>query len=159
MFYAINILSWVKGVLCVSGYSAFDARGVSVIDHGSITFPDVFRDTGEYNITTGMFTCSIPGFYWFSATIGYNTSLQNSLREYNGTSCYFLFNDSEYLQLVAFFASSTVSFVAAMSEGDQLRIGHCYNTTNIANDSKTHFSGMLIRTFDDIEGKACSGDI
>lgn len=97
-----------------------------------------------------MFTSQTTGLYWFSATIGVNTSA--IFTDNNGTSCFFLVNgEYEYLEIVPFMALGTASFELALEEGVQISIGHCDDTRLIANSATTHFSGMLIRTFDEID--------
>ena len=134
---------------CFAGTSAFLARGVSVI-HGSefIAFPQVmFNDGGDYNKSTGVYTCRISGQYSISAGIGKPTTQTNFIK------CFLKLNGVEQLQMYSYTydandvndgISSTVSGAFRLKQGDLVQIGRCSHQNLFHNGELTYFSVVLI---------------
>lgn len=91
-----------------------------------------------------MFTCRIPGQYWFSATI---TKLYNSNEQ--EMYCFITINDSNWLSMYNNNPSHASYSVSAsggvhLKRGDRIRVGDCNHSNAIYASTDTHFSGMLI---------------
>jgi len=136
-----------------AGSSAFSATHVDVVpDTGSfpdIRFPNVILNTGgDYNTDTGVFTCRIPGLYWFSATIGkhwgVNVDLVSCHIRLNGWMKIYLYADPHADNALDGY-TSTGSVAFQLQTGDRVHVGYCSNEKSIDNSDLTHFSGMLVR--------------
>jgi len=128
-----------KSYLFVSGTSAFAAQSNYIINTNDVRFTRIrFNEGNDYNATTGVFTCRIPGIYWFSATLSGNS----------GWYCYFLLNRVHKLY-IAFPGGNwdigSVSEVFRLSHGDRVQVGHCSSPGNIRSDSANSFSGVLVK--------------
>ena len=138
----------------VLGSSAFLATGVAVIPgtcwYSQIRFPRVELNTGgDYSGTTGVFTCRVPGMYWFSATIMKLNDVDVDLMTYD-----ILLNSNYIIRLhsnpvgdndkAAY--QMTGSVASHLTRGDRVS-AYCMNADKIDNTHHTHFSGMLVRPY------------
>ena len=132
-----------------AGSSAFSATHVAVISAtNNIRFPTSFLNTGgDYNTSTGMFTCRVPGLYWFSATIGKNYNVNVDFVPcwimLNGAGKIKLYTDPHGDDLDGY--TSTGSVALQLRTGDRVQVGSCNYPESISNSYITHFSGMLVR--------------
>ena len=132
-----------------AGRSVFLVAGVATINGTrDIKFPTVHYNEGnDYDPNTGVYTCRIPGTYWFSVSLG----KANGYNEY--IDCLILVNDSPKIGLVLILnydnnqSWKTVSGSGGfhLNKGDRVQVGDCTYQENIYNGYNTHFSGVLIR--------------
>jgi len=130
----------------VTGSSAFLATKVTVLgSSGNIAFPMIYyNEGGDYNNTSGVFTCRVPGTYWFAAGIGMVNQASMSIE------CRVLHNNQ--IRLHMYFntvntnagITSSVSGAFRLQHGDWVQVGQCYNADHIYSGDMTFFSGMLI---------------
>ena len=147
------MLVWVKRniVLCFSfsGTSLFTATGrVSISGTHDISFPSVLlNEGGDYDASSGVFTCRIPGQYWFAATI--TKAVFHGL---DTLYCYVMINQNYKLKMYtdptsdptpAYSMSASAGFHLKL--GDRVQVGNCNYYIYIINDLDTFFSGMLIK--------------
>jgi len=132
----------------VSGSSAFLANGVAVIPGaGYIRFPTVVLNTGgDYSSTTGVFTCRVPGLYWFTASL-----MKVNGIDVNLIACYIQLNGVPEIGLYGHPVDDkdgyllTGSLALQLTRGDRVQVGNCVFADKIYNSFSTHFSGMLVR--------------
>ena len=144
-------LCWVykKISLYYIGSSAFSAASVAVIPGtDNIRFPTVIINTGgDYNTGTGIFTCRVPGLYWFSATIGkyWNVNVDDVVCtiRLNGAQMFLLYTDPHGDDLDGYTSTGSVAF--QLRTGDRVQVGSCNHAESIRDSHMTHFSGMLVR--------------
>jgi len=132
-----------------AGRSVFFANRVATINGTrNIKFPDVrYNEGNDYDPATGVYTCRIPGTYWFSAALGKVSGHNNYI------DCYVLVNDGPIIRLMFILYDdnnklyNTVSGSGGfhLAKGDRVWVGGCTQPENIYNDYNTHFSGVLIR--------------
>jgi len=132
-----------------AGRSVFLANKVATINGTSnIKFPEVLYNEGnDYDSSTGVYTCRIPGTYWFSASLGKLSGYNNNI------NCYVLVNDIYKILLMFIlnddnknlFYTVSGSFGVHLNKGDRVQVGSCRHPENIFGDYRTHFSGVLIR--------------
>jgi len=146
----IYILNYTCTYCFHAGSSAFSATNVAVISGtNDIRFPAVILNTGgDYNTGTWMFTCRVPGLYWFSATIGkafgVNVDYAKCSIMLNGAQKIQLYTDPHGDNLNGY--SSTGSVALQLRSGDRVQVGECSNDAEkISPDFRTHFSGMLVK--------------
>ena len=134
-----------------SGNSVFLATGVAInTGTRTIRFPRVVHNEGnDYDPTTGVFTCRIPGSYWFSAALGNGVNVEDYLNcdivVNNSSQIWLLYHLTNEHNNAEYVVSGSAGFYLA--KGDIVQIGECYKQTaiNIYNDYMTYFSGVLIR--------------
>ena len=133
----------------IAGNSVFHAWGVATINGTrDIRFPYLHYNEGnDYDPNTGVYTCRIPGTYWFSASLG----KANGYTEY--INCYIYVNSSPKIWLIFVLDNDnkhsyfTVSGSGGfhLNIGDRVWVADCTHPENIYNNYSTHFSGVLIR--------------
>jgi len=133
-----------------TGSSAFSATDVAVIPGTTnIRFPSVIINTGgDYSSSTGVFTCRVPGLYWFSATIGKAYSIDVDFVPcwimLNGVLKIYMFTDPHGGEHDLGGYTSTGSVAFHLRPGDRVQVGRCTLADFIWNNESTHFSGMLV---------------
>jgi len=138
-------------ICLVSGSSAFHAYSVDVVPgtgrYLDIRFPNVELNTGgDYSSTTGVFTCRVPGLYWFTATLMKNWDVDVDL-----IACDIRLNGDKKIGLYADPVDDkdgyqmTGSLALRLTPGDRVQVGGCRNADKIHYSYGTHFSGMLVR--------------
>lgn len=113
-----------------------------------IRFPAVQLNTGgDYNSSSGVFTCRIPGLYWFSVSL---SKQYGPIVNYVG--CFFTINGSKKVYLYEDPTqdiegyTTTGSIAVHLNVGDRVYVGGCYNQPiPIWNYDATYFSGMLVK--------------
>jgi len=130
----------------IAGNSLFYAWGVATINGTrDITFPSLHYNEGnDYDPNTGVYTCRVPGTYWFSASLGKSAGVNDYIYCHilvNGRGTIFILdNDNNHSY---FTVSGSGGF--HLAKGDRVCVGGCGRQENIANYFNTHFSGILIR--------------
>jgi len=133
----------------IAGNSVFYAWGVATINGTSnIKFPYLHYNGGnDYDANTGVYTCRVPGTYWFSASLGKDTGYNESI------NCFVYVNGNPKVWLVFVLNNNnnnsyyTVSGSGGfhLAKGDVVWVAGCNQQENIDNNFNTHFSGVLIR--------------
>jgi len=147
------VLVWVKRniVLCFTfpGTSLFTATGrVTIPGTYDISFPTVLlNEGGDYDASSGVFTCRIPGQYWFAITLTKNYG-PNIDRVYcnvniNGNTAIQIYTDPQTDQSAAYSMSASAGFHLKL--GDRVQVGGCEFGDHILNSMTTFFSGILIK--------------
>jgi len=146
-----TLFKMMKVHCVVSGSSAFTAQRLRVLSNTeNVVFPNVIYNEGnDYNATSGVFTCRIPGIYWFSAT------LMNSQNDQSQNYCMFLLNGKSQVYVFVPRSSTggvetgTGSEVMRLNQGDRVQVGGCYQNDHFNSyDISNSFSGMLIKAND-----------
>ena len=133
----------------ISGTSLFTATGrVTIPGTANIRFPTVqLNEGGDYNVSTGVFTCRIPGQYWLSSTL---TKVSSSYVD--RVYCHVMINDIGMIQMytepitdqtAAYSMSASAGFHLRL--GDRVWVGDCLYPDHIYNTIGTFFSGILIK--------------
>jgi len=133
----------------ISGTSLFTATGrVTIPGTANIRFPTVQLNEGEdYNVSTGVFTCRIPGQYLIASTL---TKVYGD--NVDSVSCGVMINNSNRLQMytdpitderASYSMSASAGFHLRL--GDRVQVGDCWNQDHIYNSIETFFSGILIK--------------
>jgi len=132
-----------------AGRSLFFAYGGSTFNAtNNIIFRGILDNVGnDYDCSTGVYTCRIPGTYWFTASLGKFSFKGNLL-----INCFILVNDYAYVAMqsdLGNYNNSSVDTVSGsggmyLSKGDSVSVGRCKGLEHINNDFHTHFSGVLI---------------
>lgn len=143
-----------KGILrtvlmSILGSSLFNAWGAATISGTTnIRFPNIYvNEGGDYNVSSGVFTCRIPGQYWFSVTL-----TKPFLDSVDSIYCYMLVNGNWIILLytnpynddLAHY-EITASAGFHLKVGDRFQIGSCVDPEHIRNHIDTHISGFLIK--------------
>ena len=138
-----------NSITSIAGNSVFLARGVTTINGTrNIIFPHVtYNEGNDYDSSTGVYTCRIPGTYWFSASLGKRDGVNDFL------VCKILVNGSSKMGLAFkldndnnnsfYMVSGSGGFYLA--KDDRVWVGGCIHPENIFKGYITHFSGVLIR--------------
>jgi len=109
-----------------------------------LRFPEVALNEGnDYDPSTGVFTCRVPGTYWFSAALAkVQTSPDN-------VECIIMVNDGHTDNILMRSANNGVGSAAfLLKKGDLVRVGRCHNQDKLVTAqpaTHTYFSGVLIR--------------
>ena len=134
----------------VSGSSAFHASGIAFVPGSTwqeIRFTRVKLNTGgDYSSTTGVFTCRVPGLYWFTATLTKQWNV-----DVDFITCSIQLNGGEKIRLYGqpvddkggYQLSSSLAL--NLTPGDRVQVADCFNADKIRSSPYTHFSGMLVR--------------
>jgi len=136
-------------VLYQTGFSEFQAIGATTINSSrNILFRIAVNNNGDdYNPNTGVFTCRIPGFYWFSASlisVSATKSFSCSITVNSGIEL--LISSVNYGADAKFTVSG--SGVIMLSKAETVQVGICDNPQNIdAGTFASSFSGFLIRPY------------
>ena len=133
-----------------SGDSAFLAKhSAQIAGTRNLRFTSVTTNVGnDYDPSTGVYTCRIPGTDWIAAALGTSEGVVEN------TDSWILINGNLQLWIVWELNKSfqnitnpinTVEGYGAfhLNKGDRVQIGG--GTTNIAAYAHSHFSGFLIR--------------
>ena len=129
---------------------AFRIRGLYPSSSTDIRFQHIFVNLGDgYSSTTGIFTCSVPGLYWFSAALSKNAGVKvvggriNCSLKYNGKReidmyTAFVDDDKEGFPI-------TISVLLNLARGDRVQIGGCDSGSIFHDSVSSYFSGVLVR--------------
>jgi len=123
--------------------SAFSAYNLHLLANGrDVTFPDVYYNEGnDYDATSGVFTCRIPGVYRFSATI--LASADNFFDvcniKLNGNQKGFIYVPPN----AGHETTGVVNQVFKLRHGDRVHVG-CYFHLH-PNNSVNMFTGVLVK--------------
>jgi len=131
-----------------TGTSLFTAtHRFTVPGTDNIRFPSVLvNEGGDYNASTGVFTCRIPGQYWFALTITKTYAHVDYVScsiIINGTPKLRMYNDPLTDQPGTYSMSASAGFHLRL--GDRVWVGDCGNQDHIYNTFDTFFSGILIK--------------
>lgn len=120
---------------------------------GIITFTTVIlNEGGDYDASSGVFTCRIPGLYFFSATLGKTISISlidniSCWLHVNSSSKVWLYvNPIEYGQDFGYFSASA-SAALRLQKSDTVYLGGCTSFSNFYSIASS-FSGILIQPDD-----------
>jgi len=133
----------------ISGTSIFTATGrVTIPGTANIRFPIVeVNEGGDYNASTGVFTCRIPGHYWIASTLtktyGSNIGYVRCYVMINGIGKLIMYTDPVADETAAFSMSASAGFHLRL--GDRVQVGGCVNPDHFFNTADTFFSGILIK--------------
>ena len=135
--------------------SAFTAWGLQYIPNSrDIRFPTAhFNEGNDYNGTSGVFTCRIPGIYLFTVNLMkyYQTSDYDCYIMLNGSfkvRIYIAASSSSYANGVGSYETATSSEVFKLKQGDRVQVGLCGQSHDLAVsdvDAINTFSGVLIK--------------
>jgi hypothetical protein len=136
---------------CRDHIVAFHAYGISAGSTGSSvpTFPNTIINHGnDYDRSSGIFTCEVPGIYHFAVTL--------SIKDQDGsstTSCYLTINSGRKVQIYIHvylgdgkYAEypATATGVFHLSKGDTVKISDCEKYNRFYSDTSTIFMGFLV---------------
>jgi len=105
------------------------------------------NEGGDYNASTGVFTCRIPGQYWIAATItkAYRDNVGYVFCRVmiNGINKLSMYTDPVTDETALYSMSASAGFHLRL--GYRVQVGGCGNPDYIQNDLNTFFSGILIK--------------
>ena len=115
----------------------------------TIRFTHVITNIGgNYDTTTGVFTCQYPGLYVFAlhlVKLYDRDSVWCAIRK-NGSYLVYVFSDPDAASDGSY-SGGTNSVVVHLVRGDRVDIGDCSSIANIYvhNHGETSFSGFLLK--------------
>lgn len=127
--------------------SAFFAKGLEISDRiDVVTFTQVLlNEGGDYNSTTGVFTCRIPGLYFFSARIMKSSSSQLAYCNIYKNTTWIVHIETNHVTSDQWgYFSSSATFLDTLTTGDEVYIGSC-NAISSFYKPDCLFSGFLIQ--------------
>ena len=136
-------------MFAILGTSFFSAYGMLANPSTTyIRFPYVIvNEGGDYNASSGVFTCRILGMYWLATTLTKilqpNIGYIYCVVRINGSDMLQLYTDLVTDETAAYSMSASAGFHLRL--GDQVQVGDCANANYIYSDKRTHFSGFLVK--------------
>lgn len=136
----------------ISAFSGRDLSGTNT--SGVVTFTNVLlNEGGDYDASTGVFTCRIPGLYFFSATL---TKLRSSSSPVDLIYCWIYVNLINTVRIYtdptdddtdngSYSASASVAL--RLQRSDRVYLGGC-SPASYFSSPRSSFSGFLIQPDD-----------
>lgn len=131
--------------LCLDNRIAFSASYMSSGSAEDLIFSRVLVNYGNgYSSTTGRFTCTVPGLYFFSA------SLSKTQRVVEYVFCFIKINsqtrvgsiESSTITTAAY--SLTITGTFNLNRNDYVNIGTCHGADTLETQDWSSFNGFLI---------------
>ena len=131
-----------------SGDSAFLAtNSAPLAGTRNLRFTSVTTNVGnDYDPSTGVYTCRIPGTYWIAAALGKSKGVVENTESWilvNGNLQLWIVWNLNNQNITNSINSVEGSGAFHLNKGDRVQIGG--GTSNIAGYAHSHFSGFLIR--------------